>query len=108
MKNEIKNPKEVTLADLRMLGRQGGATAHLETGEEIELAPQFALVERQGFIAGKRQAVKMILDYATIYRHIRTIKRGSVLVARRSKYNGQSALLLTGSGYQRKEGGRKS
>ncbi|EIQ82693.1 hypothetical protein [Streptococcus canis] len=102
MKNEIKNPNEVTLADLRTLGRQGGATAHLDTGEEIELAPQFALVERQGYIAGKRQPVQMILDYATVYRHIRTIKRDSILIARRSKYNKRTALLLTGKGYKRK------
>ena len=101
MKNEIKNSNEVTLADLRKLGRQGGATAHLETGEEIELTPQFALVERQGFIAGKRQTVKMIMDYATVYRHIRTIKRDNILVARKSKVNGQKRLCLTGNGYNR-------
>ena len=46
----------------------------------------------------------MIADYSKIYRDIRTIKRGDVLVARRIKQGNKLILQLTGKGYHRPNG----
>ncbi len=43
----------------------------------------------------------MIVEYSKIYKEIRTIKRGDVLVARRIKQGNTNRLLLTGKGYHR-------
>lgn len=102
--NQSKLVTEVTLADLRRLGNQGNATARLASGEEIKLTSKYGLIPKKGYVAGKLQIVEMVADYSKIYRDIRTIKRGDVLVARRIKQGNKSILQLTGKGYHRPSG----
>lgn len=99
--DEIKNTREVTLSDLRALGKAGGATARLENGEDVVLRPRFGTVKREGYINGTLQLVDVKVDYPAIYAKIRTIKRNNVLVARREKQGHNTALCLTGKGYRR-------
>lgn len=99
--DEIKNTNEVTLSDLRQLGKAGGATARLDNGDELTLRPRFGTVRRQGYINGVLQPVDVRQDYAAIYSQIRTIKQGDVLVARREKQGKRTILKLTGKGYRR-------
>ncbi|KXT75152.1 hypothetical protein STRDD10_00426 [Streptococcus sp. DD10] len=99
--NQIKSSNEVTLTDLRRLGFQGGATARLESGEEVLLTDKYGLIERKGYIAGQLQKVMTVAEYPRIYKDIRTIKRDDVLVARRIKRGNGSILQLTGKGYNR-------
>lgn len=99
--DEIKNTTEVTLSDLRELGKAGGATARLENGEDVTLRPRFGTVKREGYINGSLQLVDVRVDYPAIYSQIRTIKRGNVLVARREKKGKSTLLKLTGKGYRR-------
>ncbi|MDN5016695.1 hypothetical protein PCY10_03870 [Streptococcus sp. SI1] len=100
--NQIKiSSSEVTLTDLRRLGREGDATARLENGEEVKLTSKHGLISRKGYINGKLELVEMVVDYASIYQTIRTIKRRNVLVARRIKRGKKSILQLTGKGYHR-------
>ena len=79
--NQIKSTSEVTLTDLRRLGLQGDATARLASGEEMKLTSKYGLIPKKGYVAGKLQTVEMIAEYSKIYRDIRTIKRGDILVA---------------------------
>ena len=102
--NQIKSTSEVTLTDLRRLGLQGDATARLASGEEMKLTSKYGLIPKTGYVAGKLQTVEMIADYSKIYRDIRTIKRGDILVARRIKRGNKSILQLTGKGYHRPSG----
>lgn len=100
--NQIKiSSSEVTLTDLRRLGREGDATARLDTGEEVKLTSKYGLIPRKGYINGKLELVETIVEYASIYQAIRTIKRGNILVARRIKRGKKSVLQLTGKGYHR-------
>lgn len=99
--NEIKITTEVGLADLRKLGREGGATAFLLDGKEAKLHDKFATIRERGYVGGHLQDVEVIINYPKLYARIRTIKRNGILVARRSKgVNNQSKLLLTGKGYK--------
>lgn len=102
--NQIKSTSEVTLTDLRRLGLQGDATARLASGEEMKLTSKYGLIPKKGYVAGKLQIVEMIADYSKIYRDIRTIKRGDILVARRIKQGNKTILQLTGKGYHRPSG----
>lgn len=99
--NQIKSTSEVTLTDLRRLGLQGDATARLASGEEMKLTSKYGLIPKNGYVAGKLQTVEMIVEYSKIYRDIRTIKRGDILVARRIKQGNKTILQLTGKGYHR-------
>ena len=99
--NKIKDPSEVTIGDLRQLGREGGTTARLESGEIVELSSRYGIVSREGIVAGEKMQVKVIQHYVDIYSQIRTIKRNGILIARRSKFGKDSALRLTGKGYHR-------
>lgn len=99
--DEIKNTNEVTLSDLRQLGKEGGVTARLDNGDELNLRPRFGTVKRQGYVNGILQPVDIRQDYVAIYAHIRTIKRGDILVARREKQGKKFILKLTGKGYHR-------
>lgn len=66
--NQIKiSSSEVTLTDLRRLGREGDATARLENGEEVKLISKYGLISRKGYINGKLELVEMVVDYASIY-----------------------------------------
>ncbi|MDR0200275.1 MAG: hypothetical protein LBI43_06840 [Streptococcaceae bacterium] len=97
------NEQVLTLSDLRTIGKQGGATARLDTGEDVELLADFAAIYRHGYVEGKLQRVKVVLNYPNIYSKIRTIKRDDVLIARRTKGEKKTELLLTGKGYHRPE-----
>ena len=96
------NVKEVTLNDLRELGRLGGATALLIDGTEMILSENYGLIRRQAVIFGKIETVETIERYIKVYRNIRTIKWNNILIARRVTKEGKSILLLTGKGYTRK------
>lgn len=102
--NQVKNVQvnELTLADLRQLGRQGGVTARLEDGSTVTLRPRFGTVTKKGYIAGVLQDVEMVVEYASIYSQIRTIKRDGILIARREKVGHQTVLKATGKGYRKK------
>lgn len=93
----------LTLSDLHQIGREGGATAHLETGEEVELLAAHATVNRKGYVEGVLQPVKVVLSYSDIYPQIRTIKRYDVLIARRVKEGRKTILKSTGRGYHREK-----
>lgn len=102
--NQVKNQSqvnEVTLEDLRRLGRQGGVTARLDDGSTVLLRARFGTVKRKGYIAGTLTDVDVIVDYAKIYSQIRTIKFKDILIARRMGQGKASRLLLTGQGYHR-------
>lgn len=96
------NVREVTLKDLRELGRLGGATALLMDGQEMILEQDYGLIRRQGIVYGKLRDVETVERYVKVYREIRTIKWNNVLVARRVTRQGKSVLELTGKGYTRK------
>lgn len=100
--SELKQPsQEVTIKDLRILGRQGGATAYLVDGQEMILDAAYGLIRRQGIVFGEMQTVEIIEQYTTIYSKIRTIKRDDIVIARRVQRGNKSVLLLTGKGYKR-------
>ena len=99
--NQINSTSEVTLTDLRRLGMQGGATALLDNGGGVELTKKYGLISRKGYVEGKLVTVATIANYGNIYKSIRTIKRGNILVARKVKRGKQSILQLTGKGYHR-------
>lgn len=100
--SELKQPsQEVIIKDLRILGRQGGATAYLVDGQEMILDAAYGLIRRQGIVFGEMQTVEIIEQYTTIYSKIRTIKRDDIVIARRVQRGNKSVLLLTGKGYKR-------
>ena len=39
---------EVCIRDLKQLGREGGASAYLETGEILVLKPKYGTISRRG------------------------------------------------------------
>lgn len=94
--------KEVTLKDLRELGKLGGATARLIAGQEMILEENYGLIRRTGIVLGKVKPVETIERYVSIYSSIRTIKWNNLIVARRVVRGGKSILELTGKGYKRK------
>lgn len=93
---------EVTLKDLRELGKLGGATARLIDGQEMILEENYGLIRRTGIVLGKVKPVETIERYVSIYSSIRTIKWNNLIVARRVVRGGKSILELTGKGYTRK------
>lgn len=99
--NEIKSPlsTEMTIRDLRTLGRTGNATARLDTGEVLYLKPAYGLRKRKALINGQETEVDVIDYYSKIYKHIRTVKRNNLLIARKVKRGNQYILQLTGKGY---------
>lgn len=101
--NEIikKANKEVTLKDLRELGKQGGATARLLSGEEVTLRATYGTLIRLAIVDGKRMEVDVPISYKDLYRQIRTLKRNHLLIARRVKIGKKKILQLTGKGYHR-------
>ncbi|HEL1584673.1 TPA: hypothetical protein TXJ06_001410 [Streptococcus suis] len=102
--NQVKNQSqvnEVTLEDLRRLGRQGGVTARLDDGSTVLLRARFGTVKRKGYIAGTLTDVDVIVDFVKIYSQIRTIKQKDVLIARRIGQGSNAKLILTGNGYKK-------
>ena len=99
--NEINN--EVRIRDLKQLGRQGGATMKLDNGAVGKLKEEYALFTKPAIIEGKQITVEVIEYYPVLLKQIRTIKCGSVLVARKVGLGTKQTLRLTGKGYHRKE-----
>lgn len=93
---------EMTISDLKTLGSQGGATARLKDGSDVELRPKFGTMQKVIYLNGKRTEALVRLEYSKLIGKIRTIKRHDVLIARRQKLNGHETLVLTGRGYHRK------
>ncbi|MFK4926724.1 hypothetical protein ACI1TM_08675 [Lactococcus garvieae] len=91
---------EMTIEDLRILGRQGGATARLFDGTEYIITPYEAVsaVKTKAIIAGQQFLVTQEKDLPELYPQIRTIKRKGCVIARAS----QGTLKATGRGYHRK------
>ncbi|WAI92208.1 hypothetical protein MP619_06690 [Streptococcus dysgalactiae] len=96
-----KTDTEVTISDLKNLGRQGGVTARLDSGEVVTLKAKYATRTRKAIVAGQETEVEIIVYYADIYKQIRTIKRKNLVIARKVKQNNQTILQLTGKGYHR-------
>lgn len=99
--DEIKINNEVTISDLKKLGRSGGVTGRLNNGEIITLKANYATRQRLAIVAGQEMEVELIDYYSDIYKEIRTLKRDHLLIARRVKIAGQSILKLTGMGYNK-------
>lgn len=96
------NVKELTLKDLRNLGKLGGATALLTDGTELMLRENYGVSRRKGVVFGKLEEVEVVERYVAVYPKIRTIKWNNLLVARRiTDKKGKSMLVLTGKGYTR-------
>ena len=92
----------VRLKDLKNLGKQGGATARLEDGTDLILKPDYAVKLARGYVDGILRDVEFHLSYKKVYDQIRTIKRGSHIVARKVRSPSGVELRLTGIGYQPK------
>lgn len=73
----------VRLRDLKNLGKQGGATARLEDGTDLILKPDYAVKQARGYVDGILRDVEFHLPYKKVYDQIRTIKKGSHIVARK-------------------------
>ncbi|MDW8576158.1 hypothetical protein Q7V23_03610 [Streptococcus suis] len=101
--DQIKNRfnTEMTISDLKNLGKEGGATALLETGEILYLRPRYATAKRPILINGREAVGDVIVYYGAVFDKIRTVKRDNVLVARRIKIGASTKLQLTGQGYTR-------
>ena len=101
--NGIKTQKdtEVTVSDLKNLGRQGDVTARLDSGEIIELKAKYAIRKRLAIVAGQETEAEIIVFYPEIYKQIRTVKRRNILNARKVKHKRETILQLTGKGYHR-------
>ena len=101
--NGIKTQKdtEVTVSDLKNLGRQGDVTARLDSGEIIELKAKYAIRKRLAIVAGQETEAEIIVFYPEIYKQIRTVKRRNIIIARKVKHKRETILQLTGKGYHR-------
>ncbi|MEX2804149.1 hypothetical protein AB3329_03390 [Streptococcus sp. H31] len=96
----IDETQTVHLRDLKILGKQGGATARLEDGTELILKPDYAVKQARGYVDGFLKDVEFHLSYKSIYHQIRTIKKASHLVARKVRSPSGFELRLTGKGYK--------
>ncbi|WP_019779608.1 hypothetical protein [Streptococcus sobrinus] len=101
--NEIKKAfdTEVSISDLRQLGKSGNATARLDSGEIVDLKPKYGLRKKTALIDDQEVEVQVIDYYPKIYKHIRTIKRRNLIIARKVRRGNQFILQLTGKGYHR-------
>ena len=92
----------VRLKDLKVLGKQGGATARLEDGTDLILQPDYAVKQARGYVDGLLRDVEFHLPYKKVYDQIRTIKRDAQVIARKVKTPSGMELRLTGKGYNPK------
>lgn len=99
----MTDEKLVTLNDLKQLGNYGGSTARLDDGTEILLHKHYASKRTKGYVNHELRDVELRLRYKDIYKHIRTIKKGHHLVARKQRTPEGMQLRLTGVGYHRPE-----
>lgn len=97
----MTDEKIVTLSDLKHLGNYGGSTARLDDGTEVRLYKYYASKRIKGYVNQELKDVELRLSYKDIYKHIRTIKRGHHLVARKQRTPEGKQLRLTGVGYHR-------
>lgn len=93
--------EEVTIRDLKNLGKQGGATALLMDGKFVRLVEGFGLIRRMGIVNSEQIEVEVVESYLLLYPKIRTIKRDNIIIARRVKVGKETKLILTGQGYKR-------
>lgn len=91
----------LTVNDLKKLGKEGGTTARLETGEEVTLRKNYGTIIKQAIVNGQRMEVDVMITYSELYKQIRTLKRHDLLIARRMKIGHKKLLQLTGIGYHR-------
>lgn len=91
----------VCIRDLTQLGREGGASAYLDSGEILTLKPKYGTLKRKGYVAGKPMTVELKVEYKDVFSAIRTIERNGILVARRCRFGLTNVLKLTGTGYHR-------
>lgn len=92
---------EVCIRDLKQLGREGGASAYLDSGEIMLLKPKYGTISRKGYVAGQPINVALKVEYRNVFSAIRTIERNGILIARRCRFGVTQILRLTGSGYHR-------
>lgn len=92
---------EVCIRDLKQLGREGGATAYLDTNEIMILKPKYGTVSRKGYVSGKPMTIELIVEYKDIFSAIRTINRNGILIAKRYDLGFKTVLKLTGTGFHR-------
>lgn len=92
---------EVCIRDLKQLGREGGASAYLDSGEIMLLKPKYGTISRKGYVAGQPINVALKVEYRDVFSAIRTIERNGILIARRCRFGVTQILRLTGSGYNR-------
>ena len=92
----------VRLKDLKVLGKQGGATARLEDGTDLILKPDYAVKQARGYVDGLLRDVEFHLPYKKVYDQIRTIKRDAQVIAQKVKTPSGMELRLTGKGYNPK------
>lgn len=92
---------EVCIRDLKQLGREGGASAYLDSGEIMLLKPKYGTISRKGYVAGQPINVALKVEYRDVFSAIRTIERNGILIARRCRFGVTQILRLTGSGYHR-------
>lgn len=97
----IDETKTVRLKDLRMLGKQGGATARLDNGSDVFIKDGYVSKIVKGYVDGILKDVELRFSYNKVYEDIRTIKKDGFLVARKVKTIEGYQLQLTGKGYHR-------
>ena len=106
-----KADNDVCIRDLKQLGKEGGATAYLDSGQIVKLKAKYGTISKKGYIAGRPMFLELKVEYKDIFISIRTIERNGVLIARRCRYGFKKVLKLTGRGFHRckqKYGGQKN
>lgn len=90
---------EITLEDLRKMGRRGGATVRLYDGSIYSLTPHGAkyIFKRHSAFVGESKVQAHEKSFSDIYSVIRTIKIKDTVVARRNR---EGLLIYTGHGYK--------
>ncbi|MGI1739242.1 hypothetical protein [Streptococcus uberis] len=96
-----KDIREVTISDLKEMGKQGGVTARLDSGQTVTLRKDYGTIKGQVIINNKKTIGNIIVNYSDFYQQIRTLKRNHLLIARRVRQGEKTMLKLTGKGYNR-------
>lgn len=96
-----KDIREVTISDLKEMGKQGGVTARLDSGQTVTLRKDYGTIKGQVIINNKKTIGNIIVNYSDFYQQIRTLKRNHLLIARRVRHGEKTMLKLTGKGYNR-------
>ncbi|HFR5317310.1 TPA: hypothetical protein ACHW0W_000689 [Streptococcus equi subsp. zooepidemicus] len=99
--NTVLHRSEMTLSDLRRLGRQGGAVLILEDGRHAQIRPRYASIKSHRRQDSRLNSQESILSFHVVYSAITAVKRKHLVIAERIKRNGKNQLVLTGIGYHR-------